>query len=489
MVLFSSIFVFVNRFPTPAPQNANAFQASVVMSGGYVSGVQILLESGPVVQTWARVYLQSSTSSSDWQFHQANGIPVGWGLTPPNATTGWTMGKTWSTQFKSPGLPASTNLSVYVISASQLLYSTVITGSPLAPPVLASTWTSPAFPSVGSNFSIYAQVSGSSTGMGLNVSLQGVPGLPSTAKWMKPLGGGKWVYNVAAGLTTGTGGTYAAFVQGKNNATGVTVAGSVTITLTPGITVSVGLSQPPPYPPSSQGNLLLSATITYFGAKQNVPVSVSFTITQVVLGHIAKSPPPTTIPGATGATISGPGSLTVYAQSVFSGTNWVLGARVTITASVTLTNVGSQKATAVFLENLVPGIVYTTTSSSGQLANLVRSFPHTCPSSGSGCPYLYIDVWDNYTTAMLGPSSLSFSGKVATNASCTGCQQTYTISANTVSAGSSKLVQVVAGLWTPPGGSSLVKGVVFTLSVWLTLTSASPLVTAYVYDTFTVTLT
>jgi len=274
-VLFAALFAFVSRFPAPAAQSVDQFQASILHSSGAITGFTILQSGGPAVPTTDRVYLVSSRTTSDWQFSQTSGIPVAWGV--GNSSPGWATGQYWSTTFAtSIKLPA--NITVYVVSTNTLLYSAVVPGaSPNVPPVLTSAYTVPTAPTVGGAFQIVALVSGTTTNLTVNISLAEVPGLPSTVQTMHPFGTGEWVYNVSAGLTSKNG-TYLGFIQGSNTS-GSTISGTVTILLpstggsssssTPSASVQIS-----PNPPTVRTNASLVAAITN-------PTSSSLTVSNV----------------------------------------------------------------------------------------------------------------------------------------------------------------------------------------------------------------
>ncbi len=141
-------------------------------------------------------------------------------------------------------------------------------------------------------------------------------------------------------------------------------------------------------------------------------MSVNFTISQLAGGRSTAHTVTNIIPGQTGLTISGPSSLTVYSQAASNFNNWLLNSSVTITATVTLgMSIGTFNGTIEYpTQNLVQGIVYFTISSTGSTGSVTHSFSHSCTSST--CPFLYLTVWDNFTT---GPTPLSFTGTVTTN--------------------------------------------------------------------------
>jgi hypothetical protein len=493
VTLFGAIFAFVTRFPAPTPQDVNQFSATVLTNSSGITTLKILQLSGPTVPTYDHVFLQASRTVTNWQFSQPNGVPVGWGIN--NASTGWVTGQYWSTSFK-PAIKLPTNITIYVLSTSSLLFSGVVPGYPAnQPPVLTSAYTLPSPVAVKQAFTVYAVVSGNGTGLAVNISLSEIPGLASlgTPSMTYNATVGAWTYAVPSGDTT-TNGTYLAFIQGTGPAG--TVAGSVTVTITgtssggggggsTTLSATVMPAVQPPYSPatSSAPSIFLAAVINYTGTSTNVPVYVNFTVSQLEGGQSAKAYLNATLPGQTGERISGPEVLTIYSQTPYAG--WLLNSTATLTAMINLQGVGKLSPTDTFLTaNLVTGGVYITTSSAGAKSGSETTMSHSCSTSTS-CPYLFINVSNAFSS-----TSVSVSGKVWSNAtgSCGGCTSTsYTVSPTTVNAGQSLGINPLgSGTRYKPGGS-IARGEQFTLAVGLTVTISGTTV-GYIYATWVITL-
>lgn len=511
VVLFAALFAFVTRFPAPPAQSVNQFQASVVLNstGKGISGVRILQEGGPLVPEADHIFLKSSRSATNWQFSLTTGIPVSWGT--GNGTTGWNVGQYWTTTF-SPAIKLPANITVYVLSSSALLYEGIAPGgSANVPPLLTSTYTVPTLPTVGTAFQIVALVSGNTTGLTLNISLSEIPGLPTTVQAMHPYGTGEWVYNASA--TTTTAGTYRAFIQGVNT-TGGTISGSAAVTLASSgsgsslISVVVGVSpQQPPVPQNTTltPTFFLSATVNYTGTVANVPVAVNFTLSQSPGGGKVTTST-TTLAGQTGLKVTGPGTVVVYSQTGFG--KWLLNATDKIVAAVHLEGVGYVNATtsiqtlfllpgpilsgvAAGIRPLTTGIANTSTLSSGTPES---TWSHSCTSST--CPFLYIQIYDNFTAPLGGPKQLWFNGTVwatGSGGSCTSssCNTSYTISnssantrlkpgsfdtVNVVSPGSTTTRMTAASWWA--------SGIKITFTTWLEVNWGGTAVD-YVYFVYT----
>jgi FlaG/FlaF family flagellin (archaellin) len=515
VTLFAALFAFVTRFPSPPAQSTDQFQASLITipSNHTITGLSILHLAGPLVQINARVYLQSSVVGlTDWQL-TTSGIPVNWGLN--NTTSPWNLGEVWYTKF-SPELPSYDNLTVFIISGSQLVFSALLGSSAaLFPPVMITSGTTPSPVAVGATFQVYVTIGGNVAGFNstnpLKINFASVPGLPTTAESMtcSPgpcTGATTWVFNVtsAIGKTT-TNGTYYAFFGGNDS--GGSLSGEVAIVITGtgsggsgssgGFTVLAGVSTSPPYPvPSPPPDIYLTATINYTGSSANVAVWANFTVSQLEGGRekaVYYNSTPTPLAGQRGEKMTGPETLVVYSQNPYS--SWLLNSTAKITATVTLAGVATVKATTTLLTlNPLAAAVYTTTSDTNPFADQDASIAPTC-SNATTCPYLYLTVWDNWTAALGGPASLTFNGTFWSNyTACnpTGdCKDTtFAVASNTVSAGSTTAANLYSAgpRWKPGLTTTNIHSATFLLTVLLTVSESGTTV-GYVYDTFTVTVT
>lgn len=496
VTLFAAIFAFVTRFPPPPAQDVNQFETSVSQNSTGITGLQILQSGGPTVPGGDHVYLQSSRGASNWQFTQSSGIPVSWGI--GNTSNGWSTGQYWTTAFK-PALKIPTNITIYILSTTSLLFTTTVPGySTNTPPIVTATYTVPSTPAVGAAFQIFAVISGNTSGLTANVSLGEIPGLSGTQSLAYNATAGAWGYSVPAGGTT-TAGTYLAFVQGTD-ALGP-IAGSVFVTIAGSggggggggtsttYSATVAPVVQPPFAPTttSAPSIYLEAVINYTGTLSNAPVWVNFTVSQVEGGRSSTTYLNSTLLGQTGDKITGPEVLTVYSQTPYA--TWLLNSTAKLTASVNVLGVGKLSPTDVlYTPNLVTGSVYVTTSSSGAKSGEETGFSHTCTTTGSGanCPYLYVNVSNSFTSA-----SVAFSGTVWSNATgtCTGCTSTsYTISSTTVAASGTAGVNAAGSgnRWKP--GGTLATGDKFTIAAGLTVTMGGTTV-GYLYTTWVITLT
>jgi Archaeal Type IV pilin, N-terminal len=498
VTLFASIFAFVTAFPAPPAQNTSQFSATLLRTANqtYISGLAITHLSGPLIQTSDRIFLQTSNAIADWQFSAPTGIPVGWGLTPPNSSSGWNLGQVWTTSFNHL-IKVPDNITIAITSPSQLLYTVVLPGLSIAtPPAITSAGITPTNPAIGAAFQIYATIIGNLSGATVTVALGGVPGLSGTPAMSQS--GGLWVYNVSAGETT-TGGSYYVFINATNGA-GQSATTAVGVTIPGGsggggggggggVSVAVGLSLQPPILPKNA--TYFWAAVTYPGALSGVTLNVTFWVNETPGGFNG----PTSYKFyAPAATISGPGTVTVYStpQPTFPGASqaWFLNSTVSLQALATLTQGGftahAVGTTTFKTANLIVGMIYTTSSSTGALP-VLSSWSHSCSGSGPGaCPYLYVMIWDNYTVADGSTSTITVNGSVA---KVSGPHAySYTIGSTSITPGTPLAIDPVGAttrIPTPTGASA---GNTEVLSVTLTFTEGSAIV-GYVYDQFKITFT
>lgn len=336
VTLFAAIFAFVTTFPSPPAQNNNQFQASVTLTSNltYVSSLHILHLAGPAVSGTSLVYLKSAVQPSAPEFASPYTVSSGLG-----GATQWNLGQTWTVTFTSPNIPlASSNITVYVTSGSALIFSVILPGTSLAPaPTIVATAISPSPPTVGQSFTVYATIAGSYAGNSVYVNLAAVPGGPTTAQKMSLNSQGEWTYTLSTGASTN--GTFYGFVNATSSS-GLTATGSVVITVVTGssgggpiLTVGVVLV---PAPPNSGTAESVQAVVTYTGTLSSQALSVSFAGSSTPTGYTFSGN------GPTGLTISGPSSVTVASQTLWTipNPNSVYAFSVSATATVgTLTPV------------------------------------------------------------------------------------------------------------------------------------------------------
>ncbi len=222
VTLFSSIFFFVNTFPRPPSQSASQFQGSLLFtpSGAYITNVQILHLSGAVLSSpTTTIYLRSSNNPS---FYSSQYL-IDQGL---NGSNYWALGQTWNISLTSTGPqpgpspngdPIGDNLTVYIISGTQLIFSVTLPGQiPSLNPYFTNFGTNPSPPRVAQPFNITVFVSAShlnTKSVYVNVSqLPGVSGALLVAQRMsKGSSPGEFYFNVPAGVTSNTGTYFVVF--------------------------------------------------------------------------------------------------------------------------------------------------------------------------------------------------------------------------------------------------------------------------------------
>jgi len=211
VTLFSSIFFFVSTFPSPAPQPANQFSASLTYNKAatQIIGVNILHLAGPGVPGNSLVYLFSSAHPTRFPtpFTVSSGI---------NNSPVWNLGQTWTANITSSVITAPDNITISVVTSTQLLFRVTLPGNtPAVPPTFTTVGTSPTSPGISQAFQVYVAISDLNLNLNsvyLNLSL--VPGISGTGlqKMSFSATTGLWSYTVPGG-TTSTAGTFYLFVN------------------------------------------------------------------------------------------------------------------------------------------------------------------------------------------------------------------------------------------------------------------------------------
>jgi Archaeal Type IV pilin, N-terminal len=275
VTLFASIFFFVNTFPRPPPQPANQFQAQLLYGGAggqHINGITILHLAGPSLSGSILFYFQSAQHPTfvPNPFTLSNGL---------NGSNNWGLGQTWYLNMTSYGLTAPDNISVSIISSTELLFRTTLPGSnPNIPPTYLVTGTSPAAPTIGQAVQVQAQIADDDLRTySVFVNLSQLPGVGGSGLFAMSFVGtlGMWVYNISAGTTTQAG-TFFVFVNATDK---VNQANSVAIPVTiisptssSIITVSLIAN---PAAPILGAVTTLSSFVTNNGAT-SLPVTVTF---------------------------------------------------------------------------------------------------------------------------------------------------------------------------------------------------------------------
>jgi hypothetical protein len=208
VVLFGTILAFVIGFPAPLTQNSSQFNAQLYAepngTGIAIQQITIANLAGPVVPPSALIYLKSSLHPKGPEF--ANPYPLSAGGVP--AGHSWSPGVTWvlNANFSGgfhPVLPD--NITIYVISGTNLLFSVVLPGTQEAlPPIFSDPMTSPATPAVGESFNISVRISNVYPPQPVFVNLSGLPGTFAPLHKMVYYSG-VWNFTVPAGWTTASG--------------------------------------------------------------------------------------------------------------------------------------------------------------------------------------------------------------------------------------------------------------------------------------------
>jgi flagellin-like protein len=473
VVLFSSIFAFVTSFPAPPAQNTAQFSATLLLTTNqsYVKGIQITHLAGPSISTTANVWFKSATHPQAPEFQ--NPVLASTGLS--GAAT-WNLGQTFNYTFpalQQPILPD--NITVYITTPDQLLFSTVLPGASVnVAPNFPNSYTLPAAPAVGAGFTVYTTALGNLNANSVYINLANIPGLsgpyPTAQKMSFVSATDQWSFVVPASLTT-TNGSFFAFVN-VTGSLGQTATAAVTVTLVSNsgsstsslLSVAVVLTPQPPTLPATSS--YFAAVVSYYGSLSNVPVSVKFWANQTPLSTPSGKFPISSqaFTAGSGLTISGPSTITVYSSSPLTYSQWLFNSSVVVQASATLTGVGSRNGTITYgTLNDVTGVVFSVNTATGLDT---KSFSHSCTTTA--CPYMNLTVWDNWST------SVTIAGEVWANST----SSTGTVVPSTAVSASSSTTFSVLGVhtrWKPAIAGT------YNLAMRLVVTAGGVTV-GYIYD-------
>ena len=296
VTLFSSIFLFVDSFPQPPPQPASQFTAHLLYNGSKISGVTVLHLSGPTLAgTSYQIYLYSSKQPHVFpgSFTLASGL---------NGTSTWNLGQSWYKNLSSYNLVLGDNITVSIISTTQLLFRITLPGStPVLPPQFFAEGTIPATPSVGQAFTLYAQIYDpllKSWSVYANVSAVPGSGLASSDKMTYQASSGDYVLSFPVGASAL--GTFYVFVNATdNNSQRNTIAIPVVISTGTSGTPSTGISiAVAPLPVVNDTAETIYATVQNTGATTSA-VTATFFAGVTSLGVVSG-----TIPGGGSTTLT-----------------------------------------------------------------------------------------------------------------------------------------------------------------------------------------
>lgn len=281
VTLFASIFFFVNTFPTPPPQPENQFTAALTYGGSggaTIESVSITHLAGPSIPGNDQVYITSAANPS----RDPPVFTVSSGL---GGSGGWALGQVWTKNISTYGLTIPDNLTIAVVSSSQLIFRISLPGSnPNVPPNFIAVGTSPTSPTVGVSFTVFAQISDAN--LNPNSVYVNATELPSstghaTFKMTYNASTGLWTYVVPAGTTTASG-TYYLFVNcSDSNRLKNSIAFAVTL-IAPTAPITVSLTATPSTITTGTA-VSLVATVANLGSSSGL-ATVSFTAGGVAVG-------------------------------------------------------------------------------------------------------------------------------------------------------------------------------------------------------------
>jgi flagellin-like protein len=254
VVLFSSIFAWVSAFPAPPAQNADQFQARLLVqpnasgSGGYITGITITHLAGPPVSSSAAIYIRSTLFPTSSQYTGTYTVANG-----NISSNTWNLGQTWvlskfvptGSACVSPCHPYAylganpDTIRIYIYYDFQELFyvslPVAVTSQTFA---FLSVGTTPASPVIGGAFTIWAEIQGvvPAVGTSVMVTLSGLPGYSAvtTAKAMTySAATGLWSYSSLTGNTTASGLYYAPIYATTAAGYGWSGTSAVAVSITP----------------------------------------------------------------------------------------------------------------------------------------------------------------------------------------------------------------------------------------------------------------
>jgi flagellin-like protein len=281
VTLFSSIFLFVDTFPQPPAQPSSQFSAQLLYGGAHgqsILGLTIEHLAGPTLAGQIFIYLSSADHPSRFTspFTLANGL---------NGSTTWNLGQTYYLNLTSDALTAPDNITISIISTTELLFRVTLPGqNPILPPQFVAQGTNPALPTVGQSFTVFVQIDDPALkGNWVEANISQVPGTGEAALQRMSYSTTTGLFSTTISHGANAAGTYYIFVNASdNNSLSNSIALAVTILSGNSASSSVGLSVSPT-PPVNGSAATVYATVTNGGASSGT-VNLTFRVGGVLLG-------------------------------------------------------------------------------------------------------------------------------------------------------------------------------------------------------------
>ncbi len=452
VVLFSAIFAFVTTFPTPPTQSNNQFQASLTYTTSgtktVVKTLNILHLAGPAVPSAALVYIKSAGNPSGAEFQTPYTMTQG-GIASGQS---WNLGQTWSYTFPAGEQPSTPdNFTIYLVSSTSVLFSVILPGQSFAlPPTFLTSSYTPSSPTVGTALNVTVTLTGSVKTDSVYANFAGVPGFTTGSYQMKynNATGQFYLISSVAGAST-TAGTFYVFFNATGT-NGLTAVGSLAVTIVNGASSSSSFSVSTFLVPStssafpegqeSQGNLETVAALVTYNGDSTTTVSVNFYVNGTSGGRGFNAANYEWASSGTPVSITGPTSVTIYSNAVWTTPTNATVFAYTATALATGTN-GVGRATGIYPFSPELGGVWgwNCGKTNGCTTGFYNHAASTCTNSTGGtgtCAIFYAKAWDNTTSS--GTYSLNLylntttthrvditsSGSIASGASVTATAST-----------------------------------------------------------------
>lgn len=161
VILFSSVFVFVNAFPTPNAQTYANFSADFTMTSGNTQGYLNITHQGGqrITSSLSEVVIQIGQAAPAVYGLNAGNLSLQNNTNIPWNLNSWSIGETWDILIgdSSPGAPVS--VTIINKASNSVIWSSVLNpGTQNVPPIIEKAYVTPdpAFP--GQKIAIFARI-------------------------------------------------------------------------------------------------------------------------------------------------------------------------------------------------------------------------------------------------------------------------------------------------------------------------------------------
>lgn len=296
VVLFTSVFFFVNAIPTPSSQTYANFQATLTPPVAGKSTLNITNTGGQTLNAYTtEIVIQENQTSSIYTMQLGNTYVDG--AVKPWTANSWGVNEIWSLNLT--GVSSTTVVSISIINkaSNSLVWSIVLTGrTGTLEPLIEQAFADPNPAAPGGSIEIYAQVAGNPKTTSVNASLRYVNG-GGTVNLTYNATSGLYSYGpfvISSGLQVGSTYPIIVNVSGPSRFTANYTISLLIERVGPSIiTASIN-----PNPATSGGNFTVTAYVTDTNSTEFNPNSVGEVTIKPYFGpeitnitHMAKMSP------------------------------------------------------------------------------------------------------------------------------------------------------------------------------------------------------